>query len=65
MSGNRTRLLRSTTRWPRKRAQQWYFVVYAANGTAIAKSSEMYTNRGDALKAARSMNFPIVEDPAV
>lgn len=50
---------KSKTRWPLKRPQQWYVVVHAANGKKMF-TSEMYTNYGDAFRAAEFTNLPIV-----
>ncbi|MBI5721416.1 MAG: YegP family protein [Burkholderiales bacterium] len=34
--------------WERKdNSGQWYWIYYAANGKAIARSSESYVNRSD------------------
>lgn len=46
-------ILRSKTLWPWRRPQRWYFVALSAdNQKALARSSEMYTNREDAADAA-------------
>jgi uncharacterized protein YegP (UPF0339 family) len=34
-------------------SSQWYWVFFASNGRAIARSSESYINRGDCLHSIR------------
>lgn len=46
-------LRKSATRWPLKRPQQWYFVqILEGNREPLTRSTEMYTNKAEALDAA-------------
>ena len=49
-------LKQSKTRWPLRRPQRWYWVARSSvNGSTLAQSSEMYTNRDDAVTAIRTV----------
>jgi len=42
--------------WEKKdQNQQWYWVYYAANGKAIARSSESYINKADCDRSIQIM----------
>lgn len=49
----RVNIHNSTKRWPRKRAQHWWFTIEM--GTQVIATSETYTNRADAHTAARNL----------
>lgn len=52
---------KSQTRWPRRRPQRYYWVALNSNGKALARSSEMYTNRADCeWSALRTFSLPVV-----
>lgn len=43
----------TTGKWPKKRAQKFYFVVLSAGNFKALAKSETYTNRSDCVAAAR------------
>ena len=50
--------------WQKKdNNKQWYWIYYASNGEAIARSSESYVNRSDCTRGVQIMqsssNSPI------
>lgn len=52
------RVRQSKRRWPRRRAQRWYWVVICVNGRKLGQSSEMYTNKADCEAVARKLFQP-------
>lgn len=47
---------KSATRWPLRRPQRWYWIaINNGNHKALARSSENYTNEGDAVTAAERL----------